>query len=43
MINWCIMNPPESTPLAANDPKMIALLAYIRQERRGTALATGKH
>lgn len=43
MINWCIMNPLESTPLAADDPKMIALLAYIRQERRGTALAPGKH
>jgi cytochrome c len=43
MINWCIMNPLESTPLAADDPKMIALLAYIKQERRGTALAPGKH
>jgi cytochrome c len=43
MINWCIMNPLESTPLAADDPKMIALLAYIRQERRGEPLAPGMH
>ena len=43
MINWCIRNPLESKPLALDDPKMIALQAYILQERRGVALAPGKH
>jgi len=43
MINWCIMNPLESEPLAADDPKMIALQAYINHERRGVAMAPGKH
>jgi cytochrome c len=35
MINWCIQNPLEGTPLVADDPKMIALEAYITYERRG--------
>jgi len=43
MINWCIRNPLESDALALDDPKMIALQAYIMQERRGVALAPGKH
>ena len=43
MINWCIMNPLESDPLAADDAKMIALQAYINHERRGVAMAPGKH
>ncbi|MGD2055899.1 MAG: cytochrome C [Gammaproteobacteria bacterium] len=43
MINWCIMNPLESEPLAADDPDMIALQAYINQERRGATLQPGKH
>ena len=43
MINWCIRNPLESESLALDDPKMIALQAYILQERRGVALAPGKH
>ena len=43
MINWCIMNPLESDPLAANDPKMTALQAYINHERRGVPMAPGKH
>jgi len=43
MINWCIMNPLESDPLAADDPKMTALSAYIKYERRGVPLAPGKH
>ena len=43
MINWCIMNPLESEPLAADDPKMIALQAYINHERRGVAMVPGKH
>lgn len=43
MINWCIRNPAEGKPLAANDPDMIALIAYITHERRGAALDPGKH
>jgi len=43
MINWCIMNPLESDPLAADDPNMIALQAYINNERRGVPMAPGKH
>lgn len=43
MINWCIQNPLEGVPLALNDPKMIALEAYIHWERRGVKLAPGKH
>lgn len=43
MINWCIENPLESSPLAADDPRMIALQAYIAEERRGAVLEPGKH
>ena len=43
MINFCIRNPLEGDPLAADDPKMIALLAYITYERRGVPLEPGKH
>lgn len=43
MINWCIMNPLESQPLPLDDPAMIAMQAYIHQERRGVELAPGKH
>ncbi len=43
MINWCIRNPLEGEELAADDPRMIALLAYITHERRGVALEPGKH
>jgi len=43
MINWCIRNPLEGTPLALDDPKMIALQAYILKERTGVVLAPGKH
>lgn len=43
MINWCIRNPLQGTPLAADDPKMVALQAYVHWERRGATLAPGKH
>jgi cytochrome c len=43
MINWCIRQPLEGNPLALDDPKMIAIEAYIAYERRGVALAPGKH
>ena len=43
MINWCIMNPLESEPLAADDANMTALQAYINHERRGVPMTPGKH
>ncbi len=43
MVNWCLRNPLEGDPLAADDPKMVALLSYITFERRGVPLAPGKH
>jgi cytochrome c len=43
MINWCIRNPLEGEPLAADDPNMVALQAYMTYERRGVALEPGKH
>jgi thiosulfate dehydrogenase len=43
MINWCIRNPLEGQDLAADDPSMIAIQAYIAKERRGVPLAPGKH
>jgi cytochrome c len=43
MVNWCIRNPLEGQSLAADDPKMVALLAYITYERRGQPLDPGKH
>jgi len=43
MINWCIRNPLESTPLELDDQDMVALQAYILQERRGVPLDPGKH
>jgi len=43
MINWCLRNPLEGEPMAADDPRMIAMQAYVVWERRGVALAPGKH
>jgi cytochrome c len=43
MINWCLMNPLEGETLELDDPRMIALEAYITYERRGVALDSGKH
>jgi len=43
MINWCIQNPLEGQPLTADDPKMVALEAYMTWERRGVKLEPGKH
>lgn len=43
MINWCLKNPLEGQPLAADDPKMIAIQAYVTYERRGVKLDPGKH
>ncbi len=43
MVNWCLRNPLEGKPLAADDPKMTALVAYITNERKGVKLEAGKH
>jgi len=43
MINWCLRNPLEGDELAADDPKMVAMLAYVHKERRGVKLDPGKH
>jgi cytochrome c len=43
MINWCLQQPLEGKPLALDDPKLIALEAYVTWERRGVPLAPGKH
>ncbi|MFA6957550.1 MAG: cytochrome C [Thermoanaerobaculia bacterium] len=43
MINWCIRQPLEGEPLKLDDPKMIAIEAYIAYERRGVAMTPGKH
>jgi cytochrome c len=43
MINWCIRNPLESDPLALDDPRMVALQAYITEQRRKVPLDPGEH
>ena len=43
MINWCIINPLEGKAMKLDDPVMIMMEAYITYERRGVALAPGKH
>lgn len=43
MINWCIENPARGPRLAADDPKMRALEAYIMAQRKGKAMEPGKH
>jgi cytochrome c len=43
MVNWCLRNPLEGESLAADDPRMTAMLAYIAWERRGVKLEPGKH
>lgn len=43
MFNWCLRHPLEGTPLDANDPDMVALVAYATWERRNVALEPGKH
>ncbi len=43
MINWCLMNPLEGVPLKLDGPRMVAIEAYVAYERRGVAMAPGKH
>ena len=43
MVNWCMINPLEGEALTADDPRMIAIQAYLAKERRGVPLSPGKH
>lgn len=43
MINWCLQQPLEGEPLELDDPRMVAIEAYVTYERRGVPLAPGKH
>ena len=43
MFNWCLRNPLEGEEMAADDPRMIALQAYVLKERRGVELNPGMH
>ncbi|MBI9091237.1 MAG: hypothetical protein JEZ12_18650 [Desulfobacterium sp.] len=43
MINWCILNPLEGEELNPYDPRMVAIETYISHERKGVAMAPGKH
>jgi thiosulfate dehydrogenase len=43
MVNWCIINPLEGEELEHDDPRMIALEAYMIATRAGTQLEVGKH
>jgi thiosulfate dehydrogenase len=43
MINWCIQQPLEGKPLPLDDPRMVAMEAYVMYERRGVPIAPGKH
>ena len=38
-----VENPLERTPLPSDDPKMVAIEAYVTFERRGVKLDPGKH
>jgi cytochrome c len=43
MVNWCIKNPLQGTALAADDPRMTAMISYAIYERRDIKLAPGQH
>jgi cytochrome c len=43
MINWCIEHPVRGKALAADDPRMRAMEAYILAQRKGKTLEYGKH
>jgi cytochrome c len=43
MINWCLEHPVRGPRMAADDPRMRALEAYIISQRSGTAMNYGKH
>jgi hypothetical protein len=41
-INRCLINPLEGGALGPNDPRMVAMEAYLAWDRRGVALEPGK-
>jgi len=43
MINWCLQQPLEGEPLDLDDPRMVAIEAYVTYERRVVPLDPGKH
>jgi len=43
MINWCLINPLQGKAIPFDDPRMVAIEAYVTWERRGVPLAPGKH
>jgi len=43
MINWCLEHPVRAKPMAADDPRMRAMEAYIMAQRSGTPMTYGKH
>jgi hypothetical protein len=42
MINWCLEHPVRARALAADDPRMRAMEAYILAQRKGKTLEYGK-
>lgn len=43
MINWCIEHPVRGKAMAADDPRLRSVEAYILAQRKGKALEYGKH
>lgn len=43
MINWCLQHPVRAKPMAADDPRMRAMEAYIISQRAGKTMEYGKH
>jgi cytochrome c len=43
MIDWCLQHPVRAQPMAADDPRMRAMEAYISSRRARVELAYGKH
>jgi len=43
MFNWCLKNPLEGEEMEADDPRLIAMQAYVYKERRGVKLDPGQH
>jgi len=43
MIDSCLQNPLEGKPLTLDDSRLVAMEAYVAWERRGVAMAPGKH
>jgi hypothetical protein len=39
----CIENPSRGEPLKLDDPRLLAIEAYITSTRKGVALEPGKH